>query len=131
MGDEVRKTHCSYNELQCKEWVMKQGSLIVHTRSYNETMDNAARKTHCSQKELQCNNGKEDLLFTQGVTMQTTGNEARNTHCSHKELHCKQLVMKQGRLIVYTRSYNVTMGNEETKTHCSHKELQGKQWVMK
>ncbi|KAH9608038.1 hypothetical protein KSS87_010984 [Heliosperma pusillum] len=47
----------------------------------------------------------EDSLFTQGVTMQ-------------------QWVMKQGRLIVYTRSYNATMGNEARKTHVSHKELQ-------
>ncbi|KAH9614844.1 hypothetical protein KSS87_000724 [Heliosperma pusillum] len=39
--------------------------------------------------------------------------------------------MKQGRLIVYTRSYNETMGNEARNTHCSHKELQCKQWVMK
>ncbi|KAH9612615.1 hypothetical protein KSS87_012109 [Heliosperma pusillum] len=37
--------------------------------------------------------------------MQTMGNEARKTHCSHKELQCKQWVMKQGRLIVHTRSY--------------------------
>ncbi|KAH9613827.1 hypothetical protein KSS87_006655 [Heliosperma pusillum] len=63
------------------------------------------------------------------------GNEARKTHCSHncshKELQCKQWVMKQGRLIVHTRSYNATMGNEARKTHCSHKELQCKQWVMK
>ncbi|KAH9609895.1 hypothetical protein KSS87_010220, partial [Heliosperma pusillum] len=44
---------------------------------------------------------------------------------------CKQRVMKQGRLIVHTRSYNVTMGNEASKTHCSHQELQCKQWVMK
>ncbi|KAH9614292.1 hypothetical protein KSS87_012321 [Heliosperma pusillum] len=35
MGDEARKTHCSHKELQCKQWVMKQGRLIVHTRSYN------------------------------------------------------------------------------------------------
>ncbi|KAH9603268.1 hypothetical protein KSS87_007337, partial [Heliosperma pusillum] len=34
MGNEARKTHCSH-ELQCKQWVMKQGRLIVHTRSYN------------------------------------------------------------------------------------------------
>ncbi|KAH9601932.1 hypothetical protein KSS87_020866, partial [Heliosperma pusillum] len=39
--------------------------------------------------------------------------------------------MKQGRLIVHTRSYNATMGNEAKKTHCSDKELQFKQWVMK
>ncbi|KAH9614914.1 hypothetical protein KSS87_002115 [Heliosperma pusillum] len=35
MVNEVRKTHCSHKELQCKKWVMKQGKLIVHTRSYN------------------------------------------------------------------------------------------------
>ncbi|KAH9601989.1 hypothetical protein KSS87_010095, partial [Heliosperma pusillum] len=51
--------------------------------------------------------------------MQTMGNEARKTQCSHKELQCKQWVMKQGRLIVHTRSYNATMGNEARKTHCS------------
>ncbi|KAH9603294.1 hypothetical protein KSS87_001712 [Heliosperma pusillum] len=38
--------------------------------------------------------------------MQTMGNEARKTHCSYKELQCKQQVMKQGRLIVHTSSYN-------------------------
>ncbi|KAH9613401.1 hypothetical protein KSS87_017335, partial [Heliosperma pusillum] len=38
--------------------------------------------------------------------MQTMSNEARKTHCSHKELQFKQRVMKQGRLIVQTRSYN-------------------------
>ncbi|KAH9602042.1 hypothetical protein KSS87_005695 [Heliosperma pusillum] len=43
----------------------------------------------------------------------------------------QQWVMKQGRLIVHSRSYNATMGNESRKTHCSHKELQCKQWVMK
>ncbi|KAH9607846.1 hypothetical protein KSS87_012617, partial [Heliosperma pusillum] len=65
------------------------------------------RQTHCSHKELQCKQWvmKEDSLFTQGVTMQQRG-------------------MKQGRLIVHSRSYNVTMGNEARKTHCSHKELQ-------
>ncbi|KAH9609865.1 hypothetical protein KSS87_022404, partial [Heliosperma pusillum] len=35
IGDEARKTHCSHKELQCKQWVMKQGRLIVHIRSYN------------------------------------------------------------------------------------------------
>ncbi|KAH9614867.1 hypothetical protein KSS87_014453, partial [Heliosperma pusillum] len=39
--------------------------------------------------------------------------------------------MKQGRLIVHTRSYNATKGYEPRKTHYSHKELQCKQWVMK
>ncbi|KAH9609344.1 hypothetical protein KSS87_018836, partial [Heliosperma pusillum] len=56
------------------------------------------------------------------------GNKARKTHGSLKELQCKQWVMKQGRLIVHTGSYNATMGNEARKTH---KELQCKQWVMK
>ncbi|KAH9626688.1 hypothetical protein KSS87_021587 [Heliosperma pusillum] len=57
MVNEARKTHCSHKELQCNKWVMKQGRLIVQTRSYNATMGNEARKTHCSDKELQCNNG--------------------------------------------------------------------------
>ncbi|KAH9609914.1 hypothetical protein KSS87_012999 [Heliosperma pusillum] len=35
MGNEARKTHYSSKELQCKQWVMKQRRLIVHTRSYN------------------------------------------------------------------------------------------------
>ncbi|KAH9609246.1 hypothetical protein KSS87_011965, partial [Heliosperma pusillum] len=61
--------------------------------------------------------------------MQTMGNKARKTHCSHKELTCKQWVIKQGRLMVHSRSYNATMGNEARKTH--YKELQCKQWVMK
>ncbi|KAH9610106.1 hypothetical protein KSS87_003085, partial [Heliosperma pusillum] len=63
--------------------------------------------------------------------MQRTCNQARKTHCSSKELQCKKWVMKQGRLIVHTRSNNATMGNEARKTHCSHKELQCKQWIMK
>ncbi|KAH9609636.1 hypothetical protein KSS87_009060 [Heliosperma pusillum] len=81
---------------------------MVHSRKYN------------------ANNGKnkEDSLFTQGVTMQTMGNEARKTQCSHNQLQCKHWVMKQGRLIFHTRSYNATMGNEPRKTHCSHMELQ-------
>ncbi|KAH9607644.1 hypothetical protein KSS87_013383 [Heliosperma pusillum] len=54
MGNEARKTHCSHKELHCNKWVMKQRSLIVHTRSYNATMGNEARKTLCSHKELQC-----------------------------------------------------------------------------
>ncbi|KAH9618650.1 hypothetical protein KSS87_012889 [Heliosperma pusillum] len=55
MDNKRRKTHCSHNELQCKQWVIKQGRLIVHTRNYNATMGNEARKTHCSHKKLQCN----------------------------------------------------------------------------
>ncbi|KAH9616913.1 hypothetical protein KSS87_013913 [Heliosperma pusillum] len=35
MGNEGRKTHCSHNELKCKQWVMKEGRLLVHIRSYN------------------------------------------------------------------------------------------------
>ncbi|KAH9614172.1 hypothetical protein KSS87_012173 [Heliosperma pusillum] len=42
--------------------------------------------------------------------MQTTAHEAWKTHSSHKELQCKQWVMKQGRLIVHTRSYNANNG---------------------
>ncbi|KAH9602210.1 hypothetical protein KSS87_007894 [Heliosperma pusillum] len=57
MSNKGRKTHCSHKELQCKQWVMKEGRLIVHTRSYN------------------ANNGYS--LFTQGVTMQTMGNKER------------------------------------------------------
>ncbi|KAH9620095.1 hypothetical protein KSS87_023096 [Heliosperma pusillum] len=60
-----------------------------------QTMGNEARKTHCSHNELQC---------------KQMGNEARKTRCSHKELQCKQWVMKQGRIIVHTRSYNVNNG---------------------
>ncbi|KAH9612949.1 hypothetical protein KSS87_019142 [Heliosperma pusillum] len=68
---------------------------FVHTTSYNVTMGNEARKTHCSHKELQC---------------KQMGNEARKTHCSHKELQCKQWVIKHGRLMVYSRSYNANNG---------------------
>ncbi|KAH9615892.1 hypothetical protein KSS87_017310 [Heliosperma pusillum] len=57
MSNEAKKTHGSHQELQCKQWVMKQGRLIVHTRSYNGTMGNEAKKTDCSHKKLQCNNG--------------------------------------------------------------------------
>ncbi|KAH9607874.1 hypothetical protein KSS87_012959 [Heliosperma pusillum] len=53
--------------------------------------------------------GNEGRL-TQGVTLQKMGNEARKTHCSHKVQECKQLVIKQGRLIVHTRSYNANNG---------------------
>ncbi|KAH9604189.1 hypothetical protein KSS87_021878 [Heliosperma pusillum] len=31
MGNEARKSHCSHKELQCKQWVMKQGRLIIYT----------------------------------------------------------------------------------------------------
>ncbi|KAH9617192.1 hypothetical protein KSS87_012798, partial [Heliosperma pusillum] len=80
---------------------------LVHIRSYKANNCNEARTTHVHTRSYKCNNGmkQEDSLFTQGVTMQ-------------------QWVVKQGRLIVHTRSYNVTMGNKAWKTHCSHKELQ-------
>ncbi|KAH9609319.1 hypothetical protein KSS87_015703 [Heliosperma pusillum] len=35
MGNEARKTHYSQKLLQCKQWVLNQRRLIVHTRSYN------------------------------------------------------------------------------------------------
>ncbi|KAH9619677.1 hypothetical protein KSS87_016717 [Heliosperma pusillum] len=50
---------------------MKQGRIIVHTRSYNKTMGNEERLPHA-------------------VTMQTIGYETRKTHCSHRELQCKK-----------------------------------------
>ncbi|KAH9612948.1 hypothetical protein KSS87_019141 [Heliosperma pusillum] len=55
--------------------------------------------------------------------MQTMGNKARKTHGSLKELQCKQWVIKQGRLIVHTRSYNATMGNEADVKHTRHGEV--------
>ncbi|KAH9613925.1 hypothetical protein KSS87_019077, partial [Heliosperma pusillum] len=30
MGNKAKKTQSSLNELQCIQWVMKQGRLIVH-----------------------------------------------------------------------------------------------------
>ncbi|KAH9614233.1 hypothetical protein KSS87_014096 [Heliosperma pusillum] len=35
LGNVVRKTHCSFKELQSKQWVMKKRRLIVQTTSYN------------------------------------------------------------------------------------------------
>ncbi|KAH9604671.1 hypothetical protein KSS87_013506, partial [Heliosperma pusillum] len=52
MSNEAKKTHCSHKELQFKQWLMMQGRLIVHTRSYNATMGIETRKTYCSHKEL-------------------------------------------------------------------------------
>ncbi|KAH9604388.1 hypothetical protein KSS87_014940, partial [Heliosperma pusillum] len=60
--------------------------------------------------------------------MQTMGNEGRKTHCSHKKLQCKQWVMKQGRLIVHTRSYKC---KQWVMKEDSHKELHCKKWEMK
>ncbi|KAH9614288.1 hypothetical protein KSS87_012320 [Heliosperma pusillum] len=54
-----------------------------------QKMGNEGRKTHSSHNELQCKQW---------------------VHCSHKELECKQWVMKEGRLIVHTRSYNANNG---------------------
>ncbi|KAH9605374.1 hypothetical protein KSS87_014622 [Heliosperma pusillum] len=42
--------------------------------------------------------------------MQTMSNEARKTHCSHKGVTMQQWVLKQGILIVHTRSYNANNG---------------------
>ncbi|KAH9609667.1 hypothetical protein KSS87_002898, partial [Heliosperma pusillum] len=70
---------------------MKHGRLIVNTTpGFTLSQWYDARKTNCS-------------TISYNATMR---NEARKTHCSHKELQCKQWVMKQGRLIVHTRSYN-------------------------
>ncbi|KAH9602618.1 hypothetical protein KSS87_000149 [Heliosperma pusillum] len=77
-----------------QQWVMKQGRLIVHTRSYNATMGNEARTTHCSHKELQCNK----WVMKQGRLI------------VHTRSYNATMVMKQGRLIVHTRSYNANNG---------------------
>ncbi|KAH9609926.1 hypothetical protein KSS87_019897 [Heliosperma pusillum] len=72
---------------------MKQGRLIVHTRSYKVTMGNEVRKTHCSHKELQCKHWvmKQGRLIVHTRSYNATmGNEARKTHCSHKELQCNK-----------------------------------------
>ncbi|KAH9614813.1 hypothetical protein KSS87_005592 [Heliosperma pusillum] len=78
-----------------QQWGMKQGRLIVHTRSYNATMGNEARKTHCSHKELQC----KQWVMNQGRLIAHT-----------RSYKCKQWVMKQGRLFVHTTSYNANNG---------------------
>ncbi|KAH9612758.1 hypothetical protein KSS87_009656, partial [Heliosperma pusillum] len=68
-----------------QQWVMKQGRLIVHTKSYNATMCNEARKTHYSHKELQCKQWvmKQGRLIVHTRSYNATkGNEARKTHCS-------------------------------------------------
>ncbi|KAH9602918.1 hypothetical protein KSS87_003263, partial [Heliosperma pusillum] len=55
MGSEAKKTHCSHNELQCKQWVMKKDlHKDLHQGVTMQTMGNEAKKTHCSHKELQC-----------------------------------------------------------------------------
>ncbi|KAH9604406.1 hypothetical protein KSS87_021132, partial [Heliosperma pusillum] len=51
MGNEARKTHCLHKELQCKQWVMKQGRLTFHTRSYKCKQWVMKEDSH---KELQC-----------------------------------------------------------------------------
>ncbi|KAH9604494.1 hypothetical protein KSS87_009556 [Heliosperma pusillum] len=56
------------------------------------------------------------------------GNKARKTHSSHMELQCKQWVMKQGRLIVHTRSYKC---KQWVMKEDLHKDLQCKKWVIK
>ncbi|KAH9610195.1 hypothetical protein KSS87_021405, partial [Heliosperma pusillum] len=67
---------------------MKQGSLIVHPRSYKANNGNEAKKTHCLHKELQC---KQWVMKQGRLIVHTT---------SYK---CKQWVIKQGRLIIHTR----------------------------
>ncbi|KAH9607838.1 hypothetical protein KSS87_008866 [Heliosperma pusillum] len=58
-----------------QQWVMKQGRLIVHTRSYNVTMGNEARKTHCSDKELQC---KQSVMKQGRLNFHTRSYNANN-----------------------------------------------------
>ncbi|KAH9609293.1 hypothetical protein KSS87_012019 [Heliosperma pusillum] len=58
-----------------QQWVMNQGRLIAHTRSYNVTMDNEARKTHCSHKELQC---KQQVMKQGRLIVQTGSYNAKN-----------------------------------------------------
>ncbi|KAH9609283.1 hypothetical protein KSS87_003476 [Heliosperma pusillum] len=78
-----------------QQWVMNQGRLIGHKRSYNVTMDNEERKTHYSPKELQC---KQWVMKQRRLIVHT------------RSYKCKQWVIKQGRLIVHTRSYNANNG---------------------
>ncbi|KAH9614699.1 hypothetical protein KSS87_005638 [Heliosperma pusillum] len=73
---------------------MKQGRLLVHTRSYNVTMGNEARKTHCSHNKLKC----KQWVMKQGRLIVDT----RSYNAT--------MGMKQGRLIVHTRSYNANNG---------------------
>ncbi|KAH9609623.1 hypothetical protein KSS87_015893 [Heliosperma pusillum] len=71
---------------------MKQGRLIVHSRSYNATMGYESRTTHCSHTELQCKQWvtKQGRLIVHTRCYNATmGNEARKTHCSNRELQCK------------------------------------------
>ncbi|KAH9620035.1 hypothetical protein KSS87_017877, partial [Heliosperma pusillum] len=35
MGNEARKNHCSHKELECKQWVMKEGRLYPNRRCQN------------------------------------------------------------------------------------------------
>ncbi|KAH9615592.1 hypothetical protein KSS87_009552, partial [Heliosperma pusillum] len=71
---------------------MKEGRLIVHTRSYNANKGNEARKTHSSHKELQCKQWEMKEDSHKELHCKKMGNEGRKTHCSHKELQCKQWV---------------------------------------
>ncbi|KAH9621179.1 hypothetical protein KSS87_019331 [Heliosperma pusillum] len=51
MGNKARKTYSSHKELQCKQWIMKLGRLIVHTRSYKCKQWVMKEDLH---KDLQC-----------------------------------------------------------------------------
>ncbi|KAH9615258.1 hypothetical protein KSS87_017496 [Heliosperma pusillum] len=57
MGNEAKKTHCSHKELQCKQWLTKQGRLIVHTRSYNATMGIEQGRLIFHTRSYNANNG--------------------------------------------------------------------------
>ncbi|KAH9604476.1 hypothetical protein KSS87_007689 [Heliosperma pusillum] len=57
MGYEARKTHCSHKELQCKQWVMKEGRHIVHKRSSMQTMGNDQGRLIVNTRSYTTNNG--------------------------------------------------------------------------
>ncbi|KAH9604196.1 hypothetical protein KSS87_010932 [Heliosperma pusillum] len=69
MGNEANKTHCSHKELQCKQWVTKQGRLIVHTTSYNA--NNRVMKQGRLIVQTRSYNAKmgNEGRLTQGLTM--------------------------------------------------------------
>ncbi|KAH9612908.1 hypothetical protein KSS87_019812, partial [Heliosperma pusillum] len=73
-GNEVRKTHCSHKELQCKKWVIKEDSLFTQEVTM-QTMGNEAKKTHCSHKLLQC---KQWVMKQRRLIVHTRSYNANN-----------------------------------------------------
>ncbi|KAH9613213.1 hypothetical protein KSS87_018465 [Heliosperma pusillum] len=72
MGNEASKTHCSHQELQCKQWVMKQGRLIVHTTSYKCKQWVMKEDPH---KDLQC---KQWVIKEERLIVHTMSYNANN-----------------------------------------------------